>query len=79
MANVLYRIVEHNDGWAYKVGETFSETFRTHDEARAAAIAAAREQTVPGEDVGITFEDKDGHWSEELSDGHDRPKVTVEG
>jgi Uncharacterized protein conserved in bacteria (DUF2188) len=79
MANVLYKIVEHNDGWAYQVGETFSETFKTHDEARAAAMTAAREQTVPGEDVGISFEDKNGNWSEELSDGHDRPKVSVQG
>jgi Uncharacterized protein conserved in bacteria (DUF2188) len=79
MANVLYKIVEHNDGWAYKVGDTFSETFKTHDEARAAAMVAAREQTIPGEDVGISFEDKNGKWSEELSDGHDRPQVSVEG
>lgn len=79
MVQVVYRIVEHDDGWAYRFGETYSETFTSHDAARAAAIVAAREQMVPGENVGISFEDKNGKWLEELSDGHDRPSVKVEG
>ncbi len=79
MTNVLYRIVEHNDGWAYQVGDTYSETFTSHAAARAAAATAVREQTVAGENVGISFEDEDGNWQEELSDGRDRPKVRVEG
>jgi hypothetical protein len=77
MAKVLYRIVEHNDGWAYQVDGTYSETFASHDEARAAAKVAAREQAVPGRDVGISFEDASGTWHEELSDGEDRPQVIV--
>jgi hypothetical protein len=36
-------------GWAYKVDETFSEAFRTHDEARKAAELAATEQAAPGD------------------------------
>ena len=28
MAKIVYRIVKHEDGWAYKVRGTFSETFR---------------------------------------------------
>ena len=39
MAHVTYRIVEHDGGWAYRVGGTFSETFPDHDSARAAAVA----------------------------------------
>ncbi len=27
MAKLVYSIVEHDGGWAYKVGSTFSETF----------------------------------------------------
>jgi hypothetical protein len=79
MAQVLYKIVEHNDGWAYQVGGTYSETFATHDKARAAAHVAAREQSIPGQDVGISYEDASGVWHVELSDGHDRPQATVKG
>jgi Uncharacterized protein conserved in bacteria (DUF2188) len=79
MAKILYRIVEHNDGWAYQVDHTYSETFPTHDAARAAAMVAAREQAQPGRDVGITFEDANGNWHEELSGGEDRPEASVEG
>ncbi len=42
MAKLTYKIVEHDGGWAYKVGSTFSETFPTHEDAlRAAEIASA--------------------------------------
>ena len=42
MAKLTYKIVEHDGGWAYKVGSTFSETFPSHQDAlRAAEIASA--------------------------------------
>ena len=41
MTEVTYEIVEHDGGWAYKVGGVFSETFPTHAAALAAARAAA--------------------------------------
>ena len=52
MAKLTYKIVEHDGGWAYKVGSTFSETFRTHQEALRAAEIASSEQgyEVPGSD-----------------------------
>ena len=53
MAKVVYKIVKHEDGWAYKARGTFSETFSSHDAALAAARTAAGEQKVPGETVGI--------------------------
>lgn len=34
MAKLTYKIVEHDGGWAYKVGSTYSETF--HPSGRAA-------------------------------------------
>jgi len=83
MTKVAYVIVEHDGGWAYKVGEVFSETFRTHDAALAAARAAAMEQQQPGETAGISWEDKQGRWHEEVSKGddrpNDRPTTEVEG
>ena len=79
MIKVSYKIVEHDGGWAYKVGHVFSETFPSHDEARRAAERAAREQVVPGEATSISWEDKDGRWHDELSAGGNRPQTDVEG
>ena len=47
MAKVVYRIIEHDGGWAYQVDGVFSETFPSHDMARMAALRAAAEQHVP--------------------------------
>lgn len=79
MAHVVYRIVEHDGGWAYKAGETFSETFSSHDAAKAAAVRAAREQRVPDQTAAIEYETADGRWIPESADGHDRPETEVEG
>ena len=43
IAHVVYRIVEHDGGWAYRLGDTYSETFASHDDARAAWKAAVRD------------------------------------
>jgi Uncharacterized protein conserved in bacteria (DUF2188) len=79
MSKVTYEIVEHDGGWAYRADGVFSETFPTHDLARQAAERAAGEQRVPGETRGISFEDKEGHWHDELSEGEDRPNTEVRG
>lgn len=79
MSHVTYRIVQHDGGWAYKLGETYSETFASHDRARAAAVAASHEQRVPDQTAMIEFEDSAGNWVTERADGHDRPQVDVEG
>jgi hypothetical protein len=78
MAKVTYTIVQHEDGWAYKVGDVFSETFPSHEAALFAAKRAAAEQTVPGEMVGIAYETADGVWHEEVDSGRDRPETSVE-
>jgi hypothetical protein len=78
MSLVKYQIVEHDGGWAYKVGATFSETFPTHAAALRAAEAAAGEQRISGDTSGITYEDAKGEWREELSRGDDRPVTEVE-
>ena len=35
---ITYRIVQHDGGWAYQLGDSYSETFPSH----AAALAARR-------------------------------------
>lgn len=79
MTRVTYHIVRHDGGWAYKVDETFSETFPSHDLARQAAELAAKEQQGRGSTVTISYEDSQGHWHKELSRGDDRPEADVEG
>ena len=79
MTAITYEVVEHDGGWAYKVGDVFSEPFPSHDDARRAAERAAHEQVVPGDSTGISFEDKEGHWHKELSTGSDRPHTEVKG
>lgn len=32
MVQITYRIVEHDGGWAYQLGGTFSETYPDHDQ-----------------------------------------------
>ena len=77
MSKLVYRIVKHENGWAYKVRGTFSETFPTHEAALAAARIAAGEQRVPGETVGIQYERAEGNWHEEVDPGTDRPQTEV--
>lgn len=79
MTRITYRIVEHDGGWAYRLGDTFSETFASHDDARAAAVLASREQRVADQTAWIEYENADGEWVTERADGHDRPLTDVEG
>ena len=79
MTKVTYRIVRHDGGWAYKVGDVFSEPFPSRDEARRAAERAAREQLVPDDPTVILYEDRFGRWHEERSAGSDRPETEVKG
>ena len=78
MADIIYEIVEHNGGWAYKVGDVFSETFATHAEAAGAAERAAENHMRSGVDETIEYEDTDGVWHEEAASGLDRPHADVE-
>ncbi|MFI5011000.1 MAG: DUF2188 domain-containing protein [Hyphomicrobiales bacterium] len=80
MTKITYEVVEHDGGWAYRVDGVFSETFRSHDAARKAAESAAGEQVVAGDAAtGISYEDEDGRWHDEISPRDDRPETEVEG
>jgi hypothetical protein len=79
MTKLHYSIVEHDGGWAYKLGDVFSETFPDHDQARVAARRAAAEQSLSGETEAIEYQDADGVWRVELAEGDDRPTADVSG
>ncbi|MHB2209287.1 hypothetical protein [Methylobacterium sp. CM6257] len=78
MSEVTYRIVEHDGGFAYKVGDVYSETFPNREAALQAAQAAAAEQQVPGSTEGIRYQDQAGAWHDETARGNDRPRAKVE-
>jgi hypothetical protein len=79
MSRITYHIVEHAGGYAYKVGDTFSETFVDHDEALRAARIAAAEQRVPGAAELIEYVDAQGRRHVETAEGNDRPQTDVDG
>jgi hypothetical protein len=79
MSKMTYEVVKHDGGWAYRANGTYSERFASHDEARQAALRAAREQQEPGETTFISWEDSDGKWHNETAAGNDRPETDVEG
>ena len=77
MAHVVYKIVQHDGGWAYTVDGVFSEPFPSHAAARAAAKRVALEQRVPGHTEIIQYEDANGKWHEETARGDDRPDTDI--
>ena len=52
MAKVTYHIVEHDGGWAYQVDGVFSETFPSHDAARAGGAARGAGAACAGRNPG---------------------------
>jgi hypothetical protein len=79
MVHVTYEVVEHDGGWAYKVGDVFSETFPTREAALETAKRVAAEQRAPGPTETIEYEDEKGEWHEEVAKGNDRPVTEVVG
>lgn len=77
MTEIHYKVVEHDGGWTYKLGDVFAETFATHEEAMMAARVVAAEQQLGGETVPISWQDADGVWHEEVAKGDDRPIADV--
>lgn len=78
MSHIHYVIAPHNGGWAYRLGDVYSETFPTHDAALSAARAAAARQSLPDETRHIQYQDKAGVWHEETALGGDRPEAEVD-
>ena len=78
MVKVVYSVVEHDGGWAYKADGVFSETFRSRDDAHAAAEIAAAEQMRSGDAAPIEYQSADGKWHVEGTPGDDRPSTDIE-
>jgi hypothetical protein len=79
VSKITYKVIKHDGGWAYESNGTFSEPFRTREEARVAAKLAASEQAAPGKTNGIFYEGDKGSWHNEVDSGTDRPETAVEG
>lgn len=77
MSDIHYQVIQHDGGWAYKLGDVFSETYQSHDAALAAAKDAAARQELAGDTEGIVYQDGTGSWHEEIAKGDDRPHADV--
>lgn len=77
MVKLVYHVVQHDGGWAYKVGDVFSESFPNHDAAAAAARSAAAKQQQADETEVIEYQDRKGNWHTETARGDDRPETSV--
>jgi hypothetical protein len=77
MAQIRYEVVEHDGGWAYKVGGVFSETFPSRERAVIAAEQAAQRQELAGRTEAISYQDEQGNWHQEIARGDDRPNTDV--
>ena len=77
MTKVVYEIVPHDGGWAYRMNGAWSEAFPSHADALAAVNIVVQEQQVGGEDEEISYQDERGRWHEEYSNGGDRPEAVI--
>ncbi len=75
---ITYHVDRHDEGWAYRLNDVWSEPFPTHAAALTAARAAAQRQEEGGSDTIITFQSEDGKWITQDAKGGDRPEVEVE-
>jgi hypothetical protein len=57
MVDITYQIVPHDEGWAYKLGGTLSETYATNHAKRAAS-----RQKIGDGDATLAFPAPDGGW-----------------
>lgn len=53
MTSIVYEIVRHDGGWAYRLGNTLSETYAHREDALESAKSAASRQKVDLQDVDV--------------------------
>jgi hypothetical protein len=61
MTKITYKVVKHEDGWAYQANGTYSSRFHTRDAARKAAKLAADEHAAAGETTPLSNEEVQWH------------------
>lgn len=61
MADITYQIVPHDNGWAYKLGDTLSEPYATAEQAMDRARNAAARQKIGGGDALLAYPAPDGN------------------
>jgi len=79
MSKITYEIVEHDGGWAYRVDGVYSEPFPPTTRPAEPRSVRRKSRSFPETTTGISYEDKEGRWHDELSKGSDRPETDVEG
>ena len=73
MGRFCYQVVGRHQGWAYRLGETFSRVFPSQFEAIAAAKAAAIKMHEDGDETLVRVQDSALAWRTELTiNGHAR-------
>ncbi|WP_312407069.1 hypothetical protein [Rhizobium sp.] len=77
MTTITYHVGEHDGGFAYRLGDVWSESFPSHEVALSAARTAAERQHVEGQDAEISFQLSDGRWQTEHASGGDRPETEI--
>jgi hypothetical protein len=60
MAAITYQIVPHDNGWAYKLGDTLSEPYATAEQAMARARNVAARQKIGKGDAVLAYPAPDG-------------------
>ncbi len=67
---LTYHVGRHDEGFAYRVRDVWSEAFPDHESALAAAKSAAVRQHQGGDDAEISYQLADGRWhTEHVSSG----------
>ncbi len=75
--HLTYHVAPHDDGWAYRLEDVWSEPFPTFEEAQAAAQEAAERQHQGGRSAEIVYQTADGSWRRESVKPSDQPDVSV--
>ena len=77
MAQFHYKIMQHDGGWAYSLNGAFSEAFPDYSAALAAVKRVVAEQHTIRDTTLIEYQDENGQWHTEVSEGSDAPDVDV--
>ncbi len=78
MTRIVYEVVPHDGGWAYRQNGAYSETFPSHADALEAARIVAAAQMKAGEAKQIIYQDGKGVWRREFDDGSDPIEAEVQ-